>query len=94
MLNIALELYFMGRTFFLLVPPFLQFQHQVRIWYFPKVLFIDSCSQVEIMMDVRVARVASILVLDLMMILPSARSFNVAAEFIPFSLGALLVLGM
>lgn len=75
LLNITLELYFMGRMFFLLVPEFLQFHHKV-----------------EIMMDVRVARVASILILDLLMLLPSALSINLAAEFIPFSLGALLVL--
>ncbi|KDN50888.1 hypothetical protein RSAG8_00515, partial [Rhizoctonia solani AG-8 WAC10335] len=60
LLNIVLELYFMGRTFFLLVPHFLQFHHKV-----------------EVMMDVRVARVASILALDLLTFLP---------------LGALLVL--
>ncbi|CAE6425489.1 unnamed protein product [Rhizoctonia solani] len=75
LLNIVLELYFMGRTFFLLVPHFLQFHHKV-----------------EIMMDVRVARVASILVLDLLTLLPSALSINTAAEFIPLSLGILLVL--
>ncbi|CUA70248.1 hypothetical protein RSOLAG22IIIB_00600 [Rhizoctonia solani] len=75
LLNIVLELYFMGRTFFLLVPHFLQFHHKV-----------------EVMMDVRVARVASILVLDLLTLLPSALSINVAAEFIPLSLGAILVL--
>ncbi|KAJ1308587.1 hypothetical protein OPQ81_004285 [Rhizoctonia solani] len=75
LLNIVLELYFMGRTFFLLVPHFLQFHHKV-----------------EVMMDVRVARVASILILDLLTLLPSALSINTAAEFIPLSLGALLVL--
>ncbi|KAG8684537.1 hypothetical protein FRC11_011960 [Ceratobasidium sp. 423] len=75
LLNIVLELYFMGRTFFLLVPHFLQFHHKV-----------------EVIMDVRVARVASILILDLLTLLPSALSINTAAEFIPLSLGALLVL--
>ncbi|CAE6527418.1 unnamed protein product [Rhizoctonia solani] len=75
LLNIALELYFMGRTFFLLIPHFLRFHHKV-----------------EVVMDVRVARVASILVLDLLTLLPSALSINTAAEFIPLSLGALLVL--
>jgi hypothetical protein len=30
-LNIALEIYFMGRTFFLLVPQFLTFRHKVRL---------------------------------------------------------------
>ncbi|CAE6363255.1 unnamed protein product [Rhizoctonia solani] len=76
LLNIVLELYFMGRTFFLLVPHFLQFHHKI-----------------EVMMDVRVARVASILALDLLTLLPSALSINTAAEFIPLSLGVLLVLG-
>ncbi|KEP52711.1 putative iron reductase [Rhizoctonia solani 123E] len=75
LLNIVLELYFMGRTFFLLVPQFLQFHHKV-----------------EVMMDVRVARVTSILALDLLTLLPSALSINTAAEFIPLSLGVLLVL--
>ncbi|KAF8709688.1 FAD-binding domain, partial [Rhizoctonia solani] len=75
LLNIVLELYFMGRTFFLLVPHFLQFHHKI-----------------EVMMDVRVARVASILALDLLTLLPSALSINTAAEFIPLSLGVLLVL--
>ncbi|CAE6521259.1 unnamed protein product [Rhizoctonia solani] len=75
LLNIVLELYFMGRTFFLLVPHFLQLHHKV-----------------EVMMDVRVARVASLLALDLLTLLPSALSINTAAEFIPLSLGVLLVL--
>ncbi|EUC57700.1 iron reductase, putative [Rhizoctonia solani AG-3 Rhs1AP] len=75
LLNIVLELYFMGRTFFLLVPQFLQFHHKV-----------------EVMVDVRVGRVASILALDLLTLLPSALSINTAAEFIPLSLGVLLVL--
>jgi hypothetical protein len=30
-LNIALEIYFMGRTFFLLVPQFLTFRHKVLV---------------------------------------------------------------
>lgn len=46
------------------------------------------------MIDVRVARVASILCLELLTLLPNTLSINVAAEFIPFSLGTLLVLGM
>ncbi|KAH7343862.1 hypothetical protein B0J17DRAFT_703643 [Rhizoctonia solani] len=75
LLNIVLELYFMGRTFFLLVPHFLQLHHKV-----------------EVMMDVRVARVTSLLVLDLLTLLPSALPINTAAEFIPLSLGVLLVL--
>lgn len=45
-------------------------------------------------MDVRIARVASLLILDLLTLLPAAMSINLAAEFIPFSLGTLLVLGM
>ncbi|KAF8607661.1 hypothetical protein BDV93DRAFT_603450 [Ceratobasidium sp. AG-I] len=75
LLNILLELYFVARTFTLLVPQFLQFHHKV-----------------EMMMDVRVARVASILCLELLTLLPNSLSINIAAEFIPFSLGTLLVL--
>ncbi|KAF8760312.1 hypothetical protein RHS01_01938 [Rhizoctonia solani] len=58
----------------------------------PRWPFINHGYQIEVMMDVCVARVASILALDLLTLLPSALSINTAAEFIPLSLGVLLVL--
>ena len=63
-----------------------------RIFFLLVPEFLQFHHKVEIMMDFRVARVASILILDLLMLLPSAMSINIAAEFIPFSLGTLLVL--
>jgi hypothetical protein len=44
-------------------------------------------------MDVRVTRIVSMLCLELLTFLPNAMPISITAEFVPFSLGALLVLG-
>ncbi|KAG8705963.1 hypothetical protein FRC08_001352 [Ceratobasidium sp. 394] len=74
-MNIALEIYFAARMYFLLVPQSLNFGHKV-----------------ERMMDVRMARIASTLCLELLTFIPAALPVGTLAEFVPFSLGALLVL--
>ncbi|KAG9087759.1 hypothetical protein FRC06_002376 [Ceratobasidium sp. 370] len=74
-MNIALEIYFTARMFFLLVPQSLDFHHKV-----------------ETMMDIRMARIASMLCLELLTFIPAAIPVGTLAEFVPFSLGTLLVL--
>ncbi|QRV72713.1 hypothetical protein RhiJN_00727 [Ceratobasidium sp. AG-Ba] len=54
--------------------------------------FLSFRHKAEILMDVRVARIASILCLDLLTVVPAAIPTSITAEFVPFSLGTLLVL--
>lgn len=44
--------------------------------------------------NIYVARACSLLVLDLLTIVPNAMTTNQIAQFIPLSVGALIVLGM
>lgn len=65
----------------------------IRILYLIVPAFLSSQHKVDALVDVRVSRALSLLILDLASAAPAARSFGVLADFLPFSIGALLVLG-
>ena len=44
-------------------------------------------------LDIRVSRIVALLVFDLAVVVPDAISSNVLGDFIPFSVGAVIVLG-
>ena len=55
--------------------------------------FLSPRHKFDALLDVRVSRALSLLILDLVTAVPAAHFFNTLADFIPGSLGALLVLG-
>jgi hypothetical protein len=55
--------------------------------------FLSARHKLDALLDVRVSRALSLLILDLVTAVPSAHFFNLLADFIPGSLAALIVLG-
>lgn len=63
-----------------------------RLWTLLSPPFLSSKHRYATLTDARILRAVSLLTLELLVIYPSAVNTNVFAEFLPFSIGALLVL--
>ncbi|KAF8309344.1 hypothetical protein DL93DRAFT_1767032 [Clavulina sp. PMI_390] len=74
-MNVLFETYLLARFFTLLVPGFLQPEHQ-------RAALLDS----------RFSRGLSLLILDVLTVIPTAVAINTVADVVPFSLGSILVL--
>ena len=55
--------------------------------------FLRLRHKLDAVQDVRIARAVSLLALDIMTVAPDSANFNLLADFIPRSIGALLVIG-
>ncbi|KAF8517761.1 hypothetical protein JB92DRAFT_2904481 [Gautieria morchelliformis] len=63
-----------------------------RIYYLIVPPFLSARHKFDALLDVRVSRALSLLILDLVTAVPSAHFFNILADFVPGSLAALIVL--
>lgn len=54
--------------------------------------FLRPTHKIRALMDIRLGRASSLLLLDLLTIVPSAMRLNLAADFIPFSISVIIVL--
>ena len=56
--------------------------------------FLSRKDRLRALGDIRSLRASSLLILDLLTIVPSAVFFNILSEYLPFAVGAILVVGM
>lgn len=66
----------------------------VRIYHLVVPSFLSPQHKFDAILDVRVFRALSLLILDVISAVPAAHFFNILADFVPASLGSLLVLGI
>lgn len=55
--------------------------------------FLKFKHKADAMKDIRIAKVMSLLILDLLTIVPSSVPTNILTDFIPFSIGTVIVIG-
>jgi hypothetical protein len=71
----------------------MEFYTLLRLWGLVSPGFLGVGRGIRGLTDYKLLRAASLLALELLTIVPSAISVNIIADFVPYSLGALLVLG-
>jgi hypothetical protein len=56
--------------------------------------FLHAKDKVHALLDIRIAQALSLLLMDLLTMVPNATSISIPADFVPFSISALIVLGI
>jgi hypothetical protein len=56
--------------------------------------FLELKHRIGAVTDTRVLRALSLLLLELLLLVPGVKFIGIVGEFVPFSIGALIVLGM
>ena len=56
--------------------------------------FLQTKDKIHALLDIRIARSLSFLLMDLLTMVPRATFISIPADFIPFSISALIVLGI
>jgi hypothetical protein len=65
-----------------------------RLLSFIAPLFLEFKHRIGAVTDMRVLRVLSLLLFDILNLVPGVKVTGIIGEFVPFSIGALIVLGM
>jgi hypothetical protein len=66
----------------------------VRLVFLLVPAFLQKKDKIHALLDIRIARSLSFLLMDLLTMVPRAQFISIPADFIPFSISALIVLGI